>query len=221
VIPGLAVIKEFFDYVEEDEFDEVDKLLAKYPSIVTCHDMDGDAVLHFTNSAEMLQKLLAAGAQLDAANNTGETALFHVSDQMVTLMLDAKANPNIITTNGETLIQLAKDENRPELVHALLAAGADPNLSRSNQRPSSATIAPRAPNRVQAPPPHARVPSQPSRPVSRSPVPGSDSATELVTCKYQPAHKMERQYLEVHMQRCKYNPERQNQPVRKYNANNF
>lgn len=72
----------------------------------------------------VFDQCIALGADVNATDEDGQTALFYApSPAMVKRLIAAGANPNATTNNGATaLMHLVQS---PELVSALLAAGAD------------------------------------------------------------------------------------------------
>ena len=84
----------------------------------------------------MMEALLAHGAQVDAPNSTGSTALMRAAGsqriQAVMLLLDRQADVNIQNCHGNTALHFAVMQGRPsdqaELVRLLLARGANPEL---------------------------------------------------------------------------------------------
>jgi hypothetical protein len=80
---------------------------------------------------EAAHALLAHGAQVNAANVKGETALMYAAhtchdEQMVKLLLDSGANPNAKTPENYTALMWAAGS--PLNTEALLKAGADPTV---------------------------------------------------------------------------------------------
>jgi ankyrin repeat protein len=96
------------------------------------------------NDPEKIAALIKAGALLDETDE-GETALhWAVSRQhteIVTMLLDAGANPNVPDNDGYTpLHDVAEMEDCPPartMLQALLAAGADPSRQEKNGRTPS------------------------------------------------------------------------------------
>lgn len=97
------------------------------------HDYSGRPICFalMTKNTEILEQLLASGANPDEANETGERFLFQAIDtkqpQAVKLLLEHKADPNQPDTKGNSPLHAAI--NRPEIVKLLLAAKADPNVT--------------------------------------------------------------------------------------------
>ena len=77
---------------------------------------------------EMVQFLVAAGANVDARERDGTTALIHASFsgrlELVKALLAAGANPNARNNQGRTALINACEKKRLQVVRALLAAGA-------------------------------------------------------------------------------------------------
>lgn len=82
------------------------------------------------------QRLLAAGASVEAANRFGTTALGQAARSgrlaMVDFLLQHGAQINARNVGGATPLYIAAESDRTAVVHQLLVKGADPNLARSN-----------------------------------------------------------------------------------------
>jgi ankyrin repeat protein len=91
-----------------------------------------------TQAAWLQRALLAAGAEVDHANNLGETALygaaFHGQVEAIRALLQAGADINRADNTGETALHQAAECGRVEAVRALLQAGADINRADNNGR---------------------------------------------------------------------------------------
>ena len=95
--------------------------------------MDITSLLHIAvalGSAPMVQALLAAGADVNAADKDGNTSLhkavFRQSPDMLNILLgDAKADVNACTKAGESVLFMATWWGNVEGMKALLARGAD------------------------------------------------------------------------------------------------
>ena len=76
----------------------------------------------------MVQLLLAAGAEVDAAELSRSTPLHWAADgdnlHVVKVLLDAGADPNMEDTNGHTGLHYADRRGCKEVVKLLLDAGA-------------------------------------------------------------------------------------------------
>lgn len=85
-----------------------------------------------SKDVEQLKKLIDEGADINAVNKDGETALHLAtrvaqSSSVVQMLLDAGADVNAKNNNGSTALMLAADYSGNETVKVLLDAGADVN----------------------------------------------------------------------------------------------
>ena len=82
---------------------------------------------------EVVQVLLEAGADKNAATQDGETALMAAARdghlEVVQVLLDAGADKNAAKQNGATALMLAAQNAYLEVVQVLLEAGADKNAA--------------------------------------------------------------------------------------------
>jgi ankyrin repeat protein len=80
---------------------------------------------------EIVRLLLANGAELDARKEKGITplmeAIFAHHEKTASILLDAKANANIVDETGRTALGYAVLERQPEIIQKLIQAKADPN----------------------------------------------------------------------------------------------
>jgi ankyrin repeat protein len=81
---------------------------------------------------DVLCALLAAGADVNASDFDGKTALINASSivnaHVMRVLLNAGANPNVETNNGWTPLMLAAQSGQANTVRVLLDAGADVNF---------------------------------------------------------------------------------------------
>lgn len=107
-------------------------------------DTKGQTPLHFAaehKAADAIKALLAAGAKVNAQNKEGETPLFCAVEEgagldIVKILLAAGADPNIAAAkrNNSTPLIEAVRENQPEVLDALLSAGAKVDMAVANGR---------------------------------------------------------------------------------------
>lgn len=92
------------------------------------------------SAAEGDQKALglffAAGFDVNTPNTAGYTALMVAAERgradIVKLLLDHKADPNVAAQDASTALMLAAENNQPEIVKLLIGRGADPNRQDNN-----------------------------------------------------------------------------------------
>jgi ankyrin repeat protein len=92
------------------------------------------------SAAEGDQKALglffAAGFDVNTPNTAGYTGLMAAAERgrvdIVKLLLDHKADPNVAGRDAATALMLAAENNQPEIVKLLLDRGADPNRQDHN-----------------------------------------------------------------------------------------
>ena len=92
---------------------------------------DGTTALHWAayhDKAEVVEKLLAAGAKADPANHYGITPLLlacqNGSEDIVQALLNAGADANVKQRGGETALMVASRTGKPGAVKALIEKGA-------------------------------------------------------------------------------------------------
>jgi uncharacterized protein len=92
------------------------------------------------SAAEGDQKALglffAAGFDVNTPNTAGYTGLMAAAERarpdIVKLLLDHKADPNVAGRDAGTALMLAAENNQPEIVKLLIGRGADPNRQDNN-----------------------------------------------------------------------------------------
>ncbi len=83
---------------------------------------------------KMMKILLANGADVNPADNDGNTALIHGAkadhgnSEMAQLLLDHGANVNAANKEGNTALMCAIDKSHSEIVDVLLKGGANPDI---------------------------------------------------------------------------------------------
>jgi ankyrin repeat protein len=103
---------------------------------VNAAEGDGMTALHWAaehGDHELAAVLLASGANPAAATRIGRHTPLHVAaksgyPRVVRLLVDAKADVNVLTTTGAAPIHFAAASGSSEAVTILLDAGADPNV---------------------------------------------------------------------------------------------
>ena len=105
-------------------------------------DKDGKTALQFLVAAlfklsdtSMVEFLIDAGADINAATKDGKTALHWATGRwachrnIVKALVDAGADVNATTEDGSTALHLAAERGQESIVRALTAAGADVNAA--------------------------------------------------------------------------------------------
>ena len=91
----------------------------------------GDSSLHqaaATGDASAVEKLLSVGADANATNKDGRTALHVAANEHVAkLLLSKGADVNARSNNGQTPLHIASGDGRKDVAEALLEDGADIN----------------------------------------------------------------------------------------------
>jgi ankyrin repeat protein len=97
-------------------------------------EADGSTPLHWASYRDDLEgadRLIRAGANVNAANDLGVTPLWPASENgssaMVRRLLEAGANPNAALLSGETPVMVAARSGYPDVVEQLLSKGATVN----------------------------------------------------------------------------------------------
>ncbi|HTI99757.1 MAG TPA: ankyrin repeat domain-containing protein, partial [Dongiaceae bacterium] len=110
----------------------VDLLLAHHATVNVTNAWQGNSPLLYAalyDNLKMVQSLLAAGAQVDAENDSGRTPLSYAaknrSPEIALVLLKAGANVNGGKLDAPLLAAIAG--NNPDTAKVLLEAGADPN----------------------------------------------------------------------------------------------
>ncbi len=137
--PPHPETKKFFDAVKGNDVNAVKELLQMgVPANIRSHDIQRWTPLHFASTSEMINILLAAGANINAINNMNFFTPMHAAAtagcfDTVLALLAATPTPDVQALdkyNQSILFHAcsgAKSEARNEAILALLAHGADPN----------------------------------------------------------------------------------------------
>lgn len=112
---------------------EIVKLLLENKADANTKQDDGSSALDIavTNAdGEAARLLLEHGARVNYENTSGETPLISsaIFPDLVEILLDKGANPNMATVEGKTALMVAAEKGRVESVKLLLDKGASPNL---------------------------------------------------------------------------------------------
>ena len=85
-----------------------------------------------SGSVEIVEALIAAGADLDAVDSLGQTALMRAIelqlDPVAEVLISAGSDLEIRDANGQTVAVNAAEQGQPAMVKALVEAGADFNI---------------------------------------------------------------------------------------------
>jgi uncharacterized protein len=134
------------DIFEAAAFGEVDRLtelLSDEPSLVTSYSGDGFTALHFAaffGRYEAAALLIERGAEVDAFGRgwmTGtamHSAVSRLQSDVVRILLEAGANPNVRQSAGWTPLHAAAMNGDVISVELLLASGADPTATNDEGR---------------------------------------------------------------------------------------
>jgi uncharacterized protein len=103
-------------------------------AIVNLPEADGTTALHWAvraDEADIVGRLLGAGANANAANRYGVTPLSlaaaNANAEIVGLLLDAGADAKATLRDGETILMAAARTGNPDAVALILSHGADVN----------------------------------------------------------------------------------------------
>ena len=134
------------DVFEAAAFGDVDRLtelLSDEPSLVTSYSGDGFTALHFAaffGRFEAAALLIERGAEVDAFGRgwmTGtamHSAVSRLQSDVVRILLEAGANPNVRQSAGWTPLHAAAMNGDLTSVELLLASGADPTATNDEGR---------------------------------------------------------------------------------------
>lgn len=90
------------------------------------------------SSSEVIEVLVSAGAQIDAVDNQGSSALLKaIKSNRIPLavkLIEKGANVNLANSKGQNPFMLAMEKENPELIKALIKAGVDLNITNEEGR---------------------------------------------------------------------------------------
>jgi len=122
-MPTNKQFVDFQDLVCNGDIDRVRSLIALDPALVTLENGDNSGLILAADSGneEMVKLLLEGGANVNYANETGDTPLaaacFSGSIELVKLLLEKGANIEHVDRFGVSILDNARDH--PELVFFL------------------------------------------------------------------------------------------------------
>jgi ankyrin repeat protein len=127
-----ALIGEFIDAVVQDP-QKAAALLSEHPDLINARWIHDETVLHFLaveGFAEGVRFLAARGADIDAVNEFGDSALVDVAGlgiyEIAEILLGHGANPNASSPTRDNALHCAVRSCNARLVTLLLNAGANP-----------------------------------------------------------------------------------------------
>lgn len=126
-----SLVGEFLDAVVQAP-KKADDLLAEHPNLLDARWLHNETVLHFLaveGFAEGVKFLLSRGADVNAVNEFGDTALIDIAvlgnDEIADTLLQHGANPNAKSVTRENALHAAVRSGNVRLVALLLKNGAD------------------------------------------------------------------------------------------------
>lgn len=131
---SFAQVKDNFDIARSGTLKEIKALYKKNPKSIDAVDKNGSSMLilaSYRGNIEVAKFIIKNTKNIDYASEMG-TALMGATYKgqldLVTLLLDSKANPNIADANGTTALMLAVQIQKIDLVNLLLKYKADKTL---------------------------------------------------------------------------------------------
>ena len=143
-LTGLAAVADLrlVEAAKNQDRDAVRALLQQNVDVNTAYG-DGTTALHWAayfDDAVIADLLIRGGADVNKVNDLGVTALaLATSGAMAEQLLKAGANPNIVSSTGESPLMSAARTGGVEIVKALLGHGANPN-AKENVRGQTALM---------------------------------------------------------------------------------
>lgn len=135
LVPATAAADAWSDALLARDLDRIDQLLDAPRSDPNRPDPEGKTALMFAaqdGNVELVARLIARGANVNAANANGGTPLMYAAlggDAVVTrLILEYGARPDHKASLGWTALEVAAVKGHTAVASVLLGAGADPNV---------------------------------------------------------------------------------------------
>ncbi|MBY5549625.1 ankyrin repeat domain-containing protein [Rhizobium leguminosarum] len=125
--------EKFHDAVHVGDVTTVRAMLAAEPSLATSVDEDRFQPIHLLDmyfEGEILELLLANGADINARNDEGISILHIITDpEAVNLLVEKGADIEARDNRGRTplIVQMLNRQNGPDVIAALLKNGANPD----------------------------------------------------------------------------------------------
>jgi ankyrin repeat protein len=121
--PAWATLEALFVAVEEDESDDVTRILNANSALAALANADGDYPISLAASVDMAQLLLDHGASVNCVNaETGETPLFCISEPaLVSLFASRGADLNAVNADGHTAMQVFQEDGNQDMIDAISA----------------------------------------------------------------------------------------------------
>lgn len=124
------LVGKFIDAAVEDHA-AASRLLRDHPELLNARCIHGETVLHFLaveGFVDGVQFLVASGADVDAVNKFGDTALVDVAllgnREIAEILLNHGANPNAHSVTNDNVLAAATRSGDQELVDLLRSFGA-------------------------------------------------------------------------------------------------